>query len=431
MYLPGLFIFLALPCILQATPISWSEAVDEAATQNRALSIAREELAALEAERKGSYSGFLPKFSATTSYQHSDQASDTNAPVIGTSGSAFDFRSVGGSDSLYSSSLTITQNLFAGFQDSARLAQATALTNAGKVVVQVTRASVSYDLTAAFTAMRYAQDAIALAKNILNRREENLRVVTLRYQGGNENQGSFLLSKASLEEAKLNALEAENSLRSAQEALAKALGRTSGRDLLVHGDVPVASPPKHPDLERLAIEAPLVQREKFNHSVAIENVRLARSRFSPQLDISSALSSRDDSAFGGSTDVVVGVTASVPIFSGGLNYYTLQASKARERSASTTVQETASSMLVSLQESLSAFREAVQRVVVANDFLHAAVVRAEIARQRYNNGLLSFEDWDIIESDLISRQKQALTSARDRILAEATWRQNLGGDVFP
>jgi hypothetical protein len=50
---------------------------------------------------------------------------------------------------------------------------------------------------------------------------------------------------------------------------------------------------------------------------------------------------------------------------------------------------------------IDAFVEAVEKTKVDNSFWEAASTRARIARQKYNNGLLTFEDWDVIENDLI------------------------------
>ena len=53
------------------------------------------------------------------------------------------------------------------------------------------------------------------------------------------------------------------------------------------------------------------------------------------------------------------------------------------------------------------------------------------SRNKYNNGLQSFEDWDGIENDLITRQKTSLLSSRQRIVAEANWEQAQGKGVIP
>jgi outer membrane protein len=73
----------------------------------------------------------------------------------------------------------------------------------------------------------------------------------------------------------------------------------------------------------------------------------------------------------------------------------------------------------------------VEKLKVDQAFLDAAKTRADIARTKYNNGLMTFENWDIIENDLIQRQKSFLQSQRDRVVAEAAWEQAQGKGVIP
>ena len=51
-------------------------------------------------------------------------------------------------------------------------------------------------------------------------------------------------------------------------------------------------------------------------------------------------------------------------------------------------------------------------------------------RHKYNIGLLDFENWDIIENELINYQKQELLSVRDSVNAEANWEQAIGQSAF-
>ncbi|MDH3513536.1 MAG: TolC family protein, partial [Gammaproteobacteria bacterium] len=88
-------------------------------------------------------------------------------------------------------------------------------------------------------------------------------------------------------------------------------------------------------------------------------------------------------------------------------------------------------LLVRLKQAHAGYVESVEKLKVDQAFLEAAVTRAEIARSRYNNGLMSFEDWDRIENDLIQRQKTFLQSQRDRVTAEAAWEQAQGKGVIP
>jgi hypothetical protein len=43
---------------------------------------------------------------------------------------------------------------------------------------------------------------------------------------------------------------------------------------------------------------------------------------------------------------------------------------------------------------------------------------------------MQFENWDLIETDLISKQKIAVQTVRDRHIAEATWLMTQGKGVI-
>lgn len=125
-----------------------------------------------------------------------------------------------------------------------------------------------------------------------------------------------------------------------------------------------------------------------------------------------------------------GVTLSLPLFNGGKDLYTTQSASSLLRAAYFNQAHVDRTLLAKLQQLSASYEEAVQQLAVDQDFVQAAQVRAEIGRQKYNNGLLNFEDWDTIESDLIVRQKNVLQGQRDRIVNEAAWEQALGKGVL-
>jgi hypothetical protein len=65
--------------------------------------------------------------------------------------------------------------------------------------------------------------------------------------------------------------------------------------------------------------------------------------------------------------------------------------------------------------------EANEKYLVDDAFLTAAVVREQISRSKYNNGLSNFDDWDQMETELINRQKSLLKSEQTKIISTAAW----------
>ena len=79
-----------------------------------------------------------------------------------------------------------------------------------------------------------------------------------------------------------------------------------------------------------------------------------------------------------------------------------------------------------LEESWKIFQDARQMVAVKKKFLDAAQERSAIANAQYSNGLVSFNDWVIIENNLVSAKKEFLNAGADLLIAEAQWIQAKG-----
>ena len=126
----------------------------------------------------------------------------------------------------------------------------------------------------------------------------------------------------------------------------------------------------------------------------------------------------------------VGFNVSIPFFTGGKDYFTMKSAYSNSSAASENRRTVDQQLLVALKQSYNAYVESVAKLKVDESFRSAAKLRAEIARNKYNNGLLIFEDWDAIETDLITRQKSYLQSKLSRVTSEASWEQAQGKGVF-
>jgi len=395
-------------------PLTWEESLRQAAAVNPDLQVARDNLRAAEMDVRGAGSGFLPKLSGSVA------KTDTTTPASTTTATPD-----------YSAALTASQNLFAGFRDQASVAQARANRAVAEANLRSARARLSFDLKSAFAALRSAQDALTLSADILRRREQNLRLVELLYEGGRENRGSLYLSQATLSQARFESLQAEQALRVAQAQFARTLGRDDPLALRLTGEVPVAVPPRQIDFVQAVQGTPDQQRAVAQVEAAKAGVDIASSAFWPSLDLSGTSSRQGNDWFPEDRRNSVSLSLTVPIFAGGKDYYGARSAGARESAAEASREGLARQLRAQLEQSYAGYVQAVAKLSVDEDFLKAATARSEIARSKYRNGLMSFEDWDIIESDLINRQKAVLQSRRDRVTAEAAWEQSLGNGAIP
>ena len=297
----------------------------------------------------------------------------------------------------------------------------------------VVSAKISSDLKSAFESVAYARDYAKLSAQILKRREENLRLVQLRFESGRENKGSVLLSEANQEQARYDNLQAQNAARTSAVALAKilAIDGDGTAAIEVVGNVPISEPPAQPDFKTLVLTTPDYLQAIEQAKSLEEARRIARSSFYPSLDLTSSLGKRGANFFPNDQDTrSVGITLSIPVFSGGRDYNSYRAAVANAAAADYTRDNTLRDVRRKLELAWAAYLESVAKLRADESFRKAAVVRSDIGRTKYNNGLLTFDDWDIIENDLISRQKTVLQTRRDRATAEGAWEQAQGKGVW-
>ncbi len=395
--------------------ITWEAAVQEVASRNAELLAARASLTASEELVRAARSGFLPQISAGVTY------TDVEGSAISTTTST----------SGYNASVSATQNLFAGFLDSAKVEQAEANREAADASYAIVRARVSLDLKVAFAGLLYAQESVALTARIAQRLAENVRLVELRFEGGRENKGSLLLTRANLAQARYEALQAEQALLAAQTQLARVLGRGAAGNLRVAAALSFTDPGVAPDFERLLPAVPdyrlLVAQEK----AAAAGVRLARSGFYPSVNVGGSLARDGADWFPEDDRRAVTASVTIPLFSGGRDYYGTRSSAATLAASGAGKDNAERLARLRLRQAYNAYVEAAEKLKVDAAFVEAAETRAAIARSKYNNGLMTFEDWDRIETDLIVRYKVALAGRRDRVSAEAAWEQAQGRGAIP
>ena len=403
----------AVPAIavLSAPSLTWEQAISLAREGNVDLRAAQASIDQTQANIGAAWGLFLPTVTATATIQKSNTADRAD-------------------DDTDSARLNLTENLFRGFGDKGRIEQAQKLREAAAASYDLTEAQVSAQLKTSFQNLVIYERFVKLQDDIISRRQTNLELVTLKFEGGRENKGSVLLSQANLNQAKLDRTVAANNVEAARVSLARVIGQESLSYAGVAGAVPVDVPALEVDFEALAMKAPELRQATATAQAAEANVGISRSSLLPTLDLT-ASAGRFGNQFAPQTDqgtIALGLT--IPLFQGGRAYYGLRAAQAASVSAEASRLSALRTKIVNLRSAYNAFVEAVEQENVAQSFVTAAETRAKIARSQYNTGLISFQDWDLIESDLVTRQRNALTSQNNRVAAEAAWDQARGQGLF-
>lgn len=82
-----------------------------------------------------------------------------------------------------------------------------------------------------------------------------------------------------------------------------------------------------------------------------------------------------------------------------------------------------------MEDSWKRLKDAIETVEVSKKFLLATEERAKIAAAQYGTGLIGFDDWIIIENNLVTAQKNYLSAQSGMLTAEAGWIHSLGGSL--
>jgi outer membrane protein TolC len=387
--------------------LSWPEFVTKVSQANEELKAAERSLQASEYQSKGSYYNYFPQLSALISASQ-------------------------GTADEYAVSLTATQSVFTGFQDSGKIAQSKANFEIARANLQAAKAKVSYDLKSAVADLVYAQNYVKLSQSIVERRELNLKMIQLRFDGGRENKGSFLLSKAYLEEARLGHLQAIQDLYVAQVQVAKLFGEETEDAYILNGKMPVGEPLAEMDLDfkKLVLDTPTYKTAIAQEDLSRANLTQVEANFYPSLNLNASTSRYGATWYPDQNKWSVGAALSLPLYNGGRDYFASRGALELLKASGLTKGSTQKDQLVKLKNFFAAYVRAVQKLKVDQAFVDAVEVREKVSRQKYNNGLSSFDDWDVIENDLINRQKSLLVSEKDRVVSEAAWEQVQGKGVL-
>lgn len=403
--------------ISAARTVDWNSSIALVPMNNPEWSAAEQTYRSVQALESGAKSGFLPDISAAvgTSQSYSENVSSTTSR----------------SDSM---SISLSQNLFAGFADLFRMREAKQNTMIADLQWRQSKAKISYDFKSAYASLLYAQEYVVLTQKILNRRKENLSIVQLRFNSGRENKGSVLLSEAYFQQATYDSIQANQQLEIAQIALGQILGISFNDEKIVADkNVPLSDIDdlKETDLKRIAVQTLDYRKAVAQADASRFSHEQTKANYYPSLNLSGSIG-KTDSKFPPENDRwTIGLNLTLPLYSGGKDYSSESSAQFRRLSAEVNQSVVSNQVLVKIRQAYSQFRLSIEKVKVDEKFKAAAQMRSEIAKTKYNNGLMSFENWDIVENDLIQREKSILSSYRERIVGQANWEQTQGLGLWP
>ena len=403
-------------CFLNAVEaeeaLTWEDCLQEAKKNHPDLISAEAVVKQAQAIRAIATSNILPQVSTEVRQSTSKSATATKR-----------------SDT-YSYGVTAQQLLFDGLKTPYDIAAAAKNVKSARYNYTVTSADIRLQLRTAFIELLKAQEFVLIAEDIAVRRKQNADLVQLLYDGGREHRGSLLTAQANLAQAKFEVAQAQRNIVLAQRQLTKELGRAVLNPLRVIGDfnmIPTTS--KRPNFEALAARTPFLEALAAEKEASKLDLKSAKADFSPQV-YANAHVGRSDAHWPPDNDEwSVGVTLTFPLFEGGRRWAEVSKARAVLNQKQADERSSRDSVILTLEETWTNVENAIDNVAVKKNFLQAAEERAKIAQAQYSNGLISFDNWTIIEDDLVRTKKSFLDAQANAFLAEAQWIQAQGGTL--
>ena len=254
----------------------------------------------------------------------------------------------------------------------------------------------------------------------------------MRYEAGREHRGSLLTSQADLAQAEFEVVQAKRSVSLAQRQLTKELGRRKLVSIKVNGDFEITEiNRKKPNFEYLADNTIFLKKLIAVKEAARFGLKSAKADFFPKI-YANATTGTTNSDWRPDEDTYawsVGISASLPIFEGGSRIAKVSKAKAGLNKAQADERSGRDSIIFTLEETWTEFQNATDKVSVQRKYLEAAKERAKIANAQYSTGLTSFNDWIIIEDNLVNAKKSFLNAQANVLVNEANWTQAKGGTL--
>ncbi len=408
---------LILPCAAfsqSVRTLTWEECIKAAEEKNPDLLSARESVSQQESAVGITRSSLLPQVSASASGEQSRTSGGGTAKT----------------STSYSYGITGKQLIFDGLKTVYDLKGSSSRLDAERLNYLVTSATIRYNLRAAFVSLLKAQEMLSLTKEIEIRRKHNLNLVKLRYDAGSEHRGSYFAAKADHAQAKADVASAEREIDTARRTLSSLIGSDTSDAFTVTGVITLTEKYEtNPPVENLAAKHPSVRRMSLQKEAARNDATASKLDFSPQLYGFANASKTGDSLPAKSTNWSVGLEVSAPLFEGGRTYYSMTKAQSAYRQAEADERSAQASALTAIEKSWNALKDSIENVAVQKEYLDAALERSKIGEAQYSIGLLSFDNWTILETNLVNAKKSYLNASAQALSSEAVWIQSIGGSL--
>lgn len=403
------FLFISCSVFAEET-LTWQDCVNESLAKNPDLLTALEKVNQAGADEKITFSALLPQIETSAGINVSKQkASNTQDN--------------------YSYDIGARQLVFDGGKTKYDVDNRRENVKAVQYDYDVTSSNVRLSLRSAFAQLLRAQELVGVTDDIRQRRRQNYQLVHLRYEAGIEHKGSLLAVQAELVKSEYDVRKAARDTYLSQQRLIRYLGRDEYSDIKASGNFEtIYSVYAKPNFEYIMENNPLIQEVAAKKEAAKFGLKSSQADLMPAVYASASAGGNggnDNSGY----QLSAGLDLSFSLYEGGRKNAQIEKSRSQVAQAEADLRSGKEGVIYTLAQTWTAYKNAVENVYVQKTFYVATKVRAKISRAQYAAGLLSFDNWIIIENDLVNAEENYLDAEALMLIAEAEWIQAIGGTL--
>ena len=359
---------------------------------------------------------------ASQNYGLAEVAPNVNA-VIATTQDLY-----GGDGFGVSETVSISQALFPILFANPNLEEAAASFQKSQADFSITSATVRLDLATAFISLWANEKSVDLANKIVTRRQKNMELISARFNVGREHAGSKAWAGAQLSSAKNDLVRAEREVLVSRRRLQLLMGPYA--QILDNADPSIAPLfsviPPSPNVDQILAGHPKLRSAAANTQVKIAGQRTVAIGNLPS--VSGALTTAH-SGKSGSTEIGMSAQVSIPLYSGRAPILKEEIAATAVDSAEADTRAVRQALESDLRRGWTDLQNAKDDLATQRLFLEASQTRSEIAAAQYSSGLLSYENWDLIETEVINQLRQVLARQKTMALTIATWDSVAGKEL--
>ncbi|SDG92648.1 TolC family protein [Propionivibrio dicarboxylicus] len=358
----------------------------------------------------------------------------TFLPGVSASGTLNRSRSDGENATTRSTAMTLSWLLADFGTRSANLENARQLLVAAASTLDATVQSVFLNALQAYYNTQAARAAVDAAQEAEKASRESLNAAETRYRVGTATPADQLQARTAWSQAVLNRIKAEGTLRTALGTLASAIGRDPGASLRLDA-IPDATPDTafSVDVDALIATArglrPDLRAAEAQARAARASIDAARAAGLPTLSLGAGPSWQGTRSGGDTLTThanAIGLTLTVPIFSGYDTTYRVRSAEAKAEVALAQRDSLALQVGLDVWSTYQALQTATQSLRTAADLLASAEESERVALGRYRAGVGTLIDLLNAQSALAAARVQRIQAALDWHVSRATLAKAVG-----